>query len=116
MDTVFTKSDLHRLMASAHGPDVAQAEGRFLSALRARDAILALGRLIAEPLAGWTARRQAAAELNALTDRDLADIGLTRGEIEHVASGAVTREATTVPGKVPAPRLHVHAARNVMAI
>lgn len=116
MDTVFTKSDLHRLMASAHGPDVAQAEGRFLSALRARDAILALGRLIAEPLAGWTARRQATAELNALTDRDLADIGLTRGEIEHVASGAVMRAATTPSGQVQAKRLRVHAPHNAMAI
>ncbi len=32
-------------------------------------------------------RRRTAAELNALTDRELADIGLTRGEIGHVVSG-----------------------------
>ena len=32
-------------------------------------------------------RRREAAELNALTDRELADIGLTRGEIDHAISG-----------------------------
>jgi uncharacterized protein YjiS (DUF1127 family) len=35
----------------------------------------------------WSRRRRAAAELNALTDRELADIGLTRGEIGHVLGG-----------------------------
>jgi len=29
----------------------------------------------------WSQRRRMAAELNALTDRELADIGLSRGEI-----------------------------------
>ena len=32
-------------------------------------------------LSGWSQRRRVAAELNALTDRELADIGLTRGDI-----------------------------------
>ncbi len=32
-------------------------------------------------------RRRAAAELNSLTDRELADIGLTRGDIGHVVDG-----------------------------
>jgi len=35
----------------------------------------------------WARRPRAAAELNALTDRELADIGLTRGEIGHVVRG-----------------------------
>ena len=35
----------------------------------------------------WSQRRRVAAELNALTDRELADIGLTRGEIGHVLRG-----------------------------
>jgi uncharacterized protein YjiS (DUF1127 family) len=34
----------------------------------------------------WSQRRRMAAELSALTDRELADIGLTRGEI-----GAIIR-------------------------
>ena len=33
-------------------------------------------------------RRRAAAELNRLTDRELADIGLTRGEIGNVIGGS----------------------------
>ena len=32
-------------------------------------------------------RRRAMEELNALTDRELADIGLTRGEIGHAVRG-----------------------------
>ena len=35
----------------------------------------------------WRRHRRTAAELNALTDRELADIGLTRGEIGHVLGG-----------------------------
>lgn len=35
----------------------------------------------------WGQRRRMAAELHALTDRELADIGLTRGEIGHVIRG-----------------------------
>ncbi len=35
----------------------------------------------------WARRRRAAAELRALTDRELADIGLTRGEIAQVIRG-----------------------------
>jgi uncharacterized protein YjiS (DUF1127 family) len=40
----------------------------------------------AEALSEW-ARRRAAAELNALTDRELADIGLTRGDIANLLAG-----------------------------
>ncbi len=39
----------------------------------------------------WSRRRRAMAELNALTDRELADIGLTRGEIGHVLGGGGRR-------------------------
>jgi uncharacterized protein YjiS (DUF1127 family) len=35
----------------------------------------------------WPRRRRMAAELNSLTDRELADIGLTRGDIGNVADG-----------------------------
>ncbi len=38
-------------------------------------------------LSEWSRRRREAAELNALTDRELADIGLTRGEIGRVVRG-----------------------------
>ena len=32
----------------------------------------------------WSQRRRMAAELNALSDRELADIGLTRGDIGNI--------------------------------
>jgi uncharacterized protein YjiS (DUF1127 family) len=38
-------------------------------------------------LRGWRARRAAAAELNALSDRSLADIGLTRDDIPTAVWG-----------------------------
>jgi uncharacterized protein YjiS (DUF1127 family) len=41
----------------------------------------------AEALSEWARRRRAAAELNALTDRELADIGLTRGDIANLLAG-----------------------------
>ena len=37
-----------------------------------------------EAVSGWSRRRRMAAELKALSDRELADIGLTRGDIGHV--------------------------------
>jgi uncharacterized protein YjiS (DUF1127 family) len=39
----------------------------------------------------WSRRRRAMAELNALTDRELADIGLTRGEIADAIRGSRRR-------------------------
>lgn len=43
-------------------------------------------------LAGWFARRRAVrsalAELEALSDRDLADVGLTRADVPRVAASA----------------------------
>ncbi len=35
----------------------------------------------------WSQRRRMAAELNALSDRELADIGLARGDIGNAISG-----------------------------
>ena len=121
MDTLFTKSELHQLMSGARGPDVEQAEGRFLAALRARDAVLALGHLLARaaaPLAGWSARRKATAELNALSDRDLADMGLTRGDIAYVASGAAARARAeaAAPARSSPGRLKVYAPSHTVAI
>lgn len=40
---------------------------------------------------GWNERRATALELEALDDRILADIGLTRGEISQVAAGHYVR-------------------------
>ena len=54
----------------------ASATGRMLTLARAGQA-----------LSAWSRRRRAAAELRALTDRELADIGLTRGDIGNLVRG-----------------------------
>ena len=48
--------------------------------------MLALARAF-RALFEWSRRRREAAELNALTELELADIGLTRGEIGRVVRG-----------------------------
>lgn len=40
-----------------------------------------------QALREWVRRRRTVTELNTLTDRELQDIGLTRGEIGHYARG-----------------------------
>jgi len=47
-----------------------------------------LGHELAGALAGWRRRQRAYAELYALDDRSLADIGITRSEIPYVLSRA----------------------------
>ncbi|MBW7851136.1 MAG: DUF1127 domain-containing protein [Rhodospirillales bacterium] len=42
---------------------------------------------ITEPLARLIERQRMAAELNRMSDRELADIGISRGEIEAVVAG-----------------------------
>jgi uncharacterized protein YjiS (DUF1127 family) len=85
MSSRITAADLNRLLSTpARTAETEQARGLFLSALRLRDGLEALGvtSLFAR-LADWRERRQAAAELYALSDRELADIGLTRSEIDR---------------------------------
>lgn len=60
-------------------------------------AMSGLQRLLAG-FAGWMQRRRAEAELRALTDRELADIGLSRGDILYVL-----REAREVAAPVARP-------------
>ncbi len=48
--------------------------------------MLSLSRAV-RALSERSRRRRAVAELNALTERELADIGLTRGEIGHAVDG-----------------------------
>ena len=45
-------------------------------------------RTIAEKLAAWRRYREAVRELSQLTDRELDDIGIRRGDIAFVAAGA----------------------------
>jgi uncharacterized protein YjiS (DUF1127 family) len=49
-------------------------------------------------VASWRARQRAYAELSALDDRSLADIGITRSEIPYVLSrGTQERRETSAP-------------------
>jgi uncharacterized protein YjiS (DUF1127 family) len=57
-------------------PQSASSTGLTLSLARA-----------AQALSEWSRRRRTEAELKALTDRELADMGLTRGDIGNVIRG-----------------------------
>lgn len=46
---------------------------------------------IAEKLNAWRRYREAVRELSQLSDRELEDIGIRRGDIHFVVSGAVAR-------------------------
>jgi uncharacterized protein YjiS (DUF1127 family) len=45
-------------------------------------------RTIAEKLAAWRRYREAVRELSQLSDRELEDIGVRRGDIPFIAAGA----------------------------
>ncbi|MFH5924671.1 DUF1127 domain-containing protein [Roseomonas xinghualingensis] len=55
--------------------------------------------------ANWMERRRAETELRSLTDRELADIGLTRGDIPFALSGGAALETRIAPAPqaIPAP-------------
>jgi uncharacterized protein YjiS (DUF1127 family) len=58
---------------------------------------LSAGRAFAE----WRRRERAYAELMALDDRSLADIGVRRSQIRAMIAGADVRDRETGPGPVP---------------
>jgi uncharacterized protein YjiS (DUF1127 family) len=50
-------------------------------------------RTIAEKLSAWRRYREAVRELSQLTDRELEDIGVRRGDIPFIAAGAARQAA-----------------------
>lgn len=48
---------------------------------------------ISEKLSAWRRYRDAVRELSQLTDRELEDIGVRRGDIPFIAAGAARRAA-----------------------
>lgn len=48
---------------------------------------------ISEKLTAWRRFRDAVRELSQLSDRELSDIGIRRGDIETVVRQSVTKEA-----------------------
>ena len=92
MNAALTKAELDRLLPEPRSLETERARGVFQAALRAHGALRITG---LPQLFGLLAERarasRAAAELRALTDRELADIGLTRGDIPSVAAGMLQR-------------------------
>jgi uncharacterized protein YjiS (DUF1127 family) len=96
MDARITKEETALLLNLNPTRRAQQIEEIRLAALRARDE--AIGRAIrgavakvfralrsaARFIATFPQRRAVFAQLNALSDRELADIGLTRGDLKHV--------------------------------
>lgn len=48
---------------------------------------------ISEKLAAWRRYREAVRELSQLSDRELGDIGIRRGDIENIVRQSVMKEA-----------------------
>jgi uncharacterized protein YjiS (DUF1127 family) len=78
----------------ANGQDLPEARGRAGAAAPRRVGSRASGllrRLVLEPYDRRSRRRIAIAQLRALDDRLLADIGLTRGQMERAVDGVLAR-------------------------
>ncbi len=113
MDALFTKADLDRLIPAPRTREAERAEAQFLAALRVRDAILAalgLPLALVARLSAWADRRRTALELERLSDRELADIGLSRYDI-----GRLPDRAEIAHG-MPAPRRLAGDAEGVARI
>ena len=66
-------------------------------------------RALAVRFADWRARQRAYAELSALDDRDLADIGVSRSEIPYLLARGAERPVAPQPQRA-AGRDYLHAA------
>jgi len=74
---------------------VAQAEKIADLLIAAGNGVKRVALAVWAPVAEWQAYRAAYNELAALDDRTLADIGINRGDIAHVAKGAWVAQAET---------------------
>ncbi|WP_204623441.1 DUF1127 domain-containing protein [Crenalkalicoccus roseus] len=104
MDARITKAELARLLPRLHGLDAGRPENLFLAVLRLQDALLAAMDAVAglaRRLGAWYRRQCTIAELSALSDRELADIGLSRFDIARLAEAA---EEPPERSARPAPR------------
>lgn len=96
MNPRHTQEQIGLFPATTPAPSAAEIDALVAQAVRARDAALAaslrrvfggLGRALAvvgTTLATWPTRRATYEKLRRLSDRELADIGLTRGDIARV--------------------------------
>lgn len=116
MDARITKEETALLMSLNLSRHAQQVEEIRLAAIRARDE--AIGRAIRDAVTGffralrsianfiitYPERRAVFEHLNALSDRELADIGLTRGDLARVfdSNFAKAREVAAKPASRPA--------------
>lgn len=96
MDARLTERELSRLLPPANFRDAEEREAIRHAAMAARDAAIAQGirraaravvaalTAVAHAVANWPSKRRTYAELQSLTDRELADIGLSRGDLGRV--------------------------------
>lgn len=104
MDARLTQAESAYLLSTAPSAERERVMAQRLAAGEAHQADLRRGaaQLLArlgKALFGWIERARIRAELNALTDRDLADIGLTRSDF-----GRVLGETAPVGDSAPARR------------
>jgi uncharacterized protein YjiS (DUF1127 family) len=98
MDARMTKAEAALLLPSPNTPVADRIEAIRLAAAAARDATVTswLGRAfhrVLDRLVEWQHNQLAMRELNALTDRELADIGLTRGDLPRILAKPARRPA-----------------------
>ncbi|SDB65622.1 DUF1127 domain-containing protein [Belnapia rosea] len=92
MDARMTKAEAALLLPLPRNPAAEQMASLREAAGRANQAALVKGLArIADAILGWPARARLRAELASLSERELADIGLTRGDLSRVARGELTR-------------------------
>ncbi len=88
MSARITKAEVAFMFPTARNDAADRNEALRLAGARAhQDAVMAgLHRLVAR-LASWPARARARAELAAMNNRELMDLGLTRGDINAAVEG-----------------------------
>jgi len=115
MDPRPTQTDLAGMAPFSRPRDAVVAQEIRLEAARARDQAISRGlvgafaavgsalRAMASTMASIGARARAERELHGLSDRELADIGLTRGEIAAVlAADSLPGSEQAAPTRAPA--------------
>ena len=127
MDARITREETALLLNLNLSRHAQQVEDIRLAAIRERDE--ALGRALRNGVVGivralasvarfivtYPQRRAVFEQLNALSDRELADIGLARADLAHVFDEdfARSREAAARAASLPAPRKLTAANSNV---
>ncbi|MEN0073549.1 MAG: DUF1127 domain-containing protein [Paracraurococcus sp.] len=112
MDSRLLRAEAAYLLPLPATPAEERARALRLAAAEAYQAGLAragqaLFARLGEALFGWARRARIRAELEALSDRELADIGVTRGEISRVLAEAErvkTPRPAQRPAGLPVPR------------